>query len=236
MRKFLAASLAAVSAAALASCDSPVKVGEAASGESAPVSAASGVKAGDSVSVLYTGSLADGSVFDASSKHGNQPLSFTVGAGQMIKGFDAGVLGMEVGETKRIVIAPADAYGERNPQLVPVGLELFARETEQFVPKAELTGAGSPFAGKKIAEGLVASANGVTLRVAKVTSTGAVIAAPNESPFAGKAPKAGLEARTERFGLIRVASVSSTGAVMEVPSHPLGGETLTFDVTLVSSK
>lgn len=70
------------------------------------------VQKGNKVSVLYTGSLVDGTVFDASSKHGNQPLEFTVGAGQMIPGFDAGVVGMKVGETKKIEIEPKDAYGE----------------------------------------------------------------------------------------------------------------------------
>ena len=70
------------------------------------------VQKGNNIAVLYTGSLADGTVFDASSLHDNKPLEFTVGAGQMIAGFDAGVVGMKVGETKKIEIEAKDAYGE----------------------------------------------------------------------------------------------------------------------------
>ena len=74
------------------------------------------VKAGDTVSVLYTGKLQDGTVFDASSKHGNQPFDFTVGQGMVIKGWDQGLLGAKVGE-KRTLTIPGDlAYG---PQGIP---------------------------------------------------------------------------------------------------------------------
>lgn len=75
------------------------------------------VKKGDKIKVEYTGSLEDGTVFDSSEKHG-QPLEFEVGAGQLIKGFDEGVIGMEKGEEKEIKIEPAQAYGERNEQLM----------------------------------------------------------------------------------------------------------------------
>jgi peptidylprolyl isomerase len=64
---------------------------------------------GNTVQVHYTGKLANGEVFDSSV--GRAPLEFTVGAGQMIKGFDTGVLGMAVGDKKTIVIAPEDGYG-----------------------------------------------------------------------------------------------------------------------------
>lgn len=69
------------------------------------------VKKGDHVRVHYTGTLADGTVFDSSA--GRDPLEFTVGAGQMIPGFDRGVEGMEVGEKRTLVLPPEDAYGER---------------------------------------------------------------------------------------------------------------------------
>lgn len=68
------------------------------------------VQKGDVVSVHYTGKLTTGEVFDSSV--GRQPLEFTVGAGQMIAGFDAGVIGMGIGDKKTINIAPAQAYGE----------------------------------------------------------------------------------------------------------------------------
>lgn len=76
------------------------------------------VKDGDTISLHYTGSLDDGTVFDSS--EGGQPLSFTVGSGQVIAGFDDGVRGMEVGETKDITIAPENAYGEYHEELVRV--------------------------------------------------------------------------------------------------------------------
>ncbi|MFY9572119.1 MAG: peptidylprolyl isomerase [Blastocatellia bacterium] len=76
------------------------------------------VKEGDTVTLHYTGSLDDGTVFDTS--QGNQPLSFKVGDGQVIQGFDDGVRGMEVGETRHINIEPAHAYGDYFEELVRV--------------------------------------------------------------------------------------------------------------------
>lgn len=73
-------------------------------------------KTGDKVRVHYTGRLIDGTIFDSS--EGRDPLEFTVGAGQMIKGFDAGVQGMRVGDTKTLQIAAAEAYGERDEEAI----------------------------------------------------------------------------------------------------------------------
>jgi len=81
---------------------------------------------GDTVAVDYVGTLENGSVFDTSlsdvaKKAGLQlrpsyePLTFVVGAGQMIKGFDAGVVGMKAGEEKNITLKPEDAYGKSDP-------------------------------------------------------------------------------------------------------------------------
>lgn len=74
------------------------------------------VKMGDNVKVHYTGSLDDGSVFDSS--EGKEPLSFAVGGGQVIQGFDDAVTGMEVGESKTVLIPAEKAYGERNDSMV----------------------------------------------------------------------------------------------------------------------
>jgi peptidylprolyl isomerase len=73
-------------------------------------------KEGDVVRVHYTGRLTDGTLFDSS--EGREPLEFTIGAGQMIKGFDSGVLGMAVGDKKTLEITPHDAYGERDEEAV----------------------------------------------------------------------------------------------------------------------
>jgi len=74
-------------------------------------------KVGDSVSVHYTGTLDDGTVFDSSSTHG-QPLTFKIGEGLVIKGFDEAVMGMNVGDKKKIHIEAKDAYGDPNPELL----------------------------------------------------------------------------------------------------------------------
>ncbi len=67
------------------------------------------VQNGDIVAVHYTGRLTSGETFDSS--EGREPLEFTVGAGQMIAGFDAGVLGMSIGDKKSLSILPEDGYG-----------------------------------------------------------------------------------------------------------------------------
>lgn len=73
-------------------------------------------KKGDVVKVHYKGKLNSGEQFDSS--EGREPLEFTVGAGQMIAGFDQAIPGMSVGEKKTITIAPADAYGEKNEDAI----------------------------------------------------------------------------------------------------------------------
>lgn len=73
-------------------------------------------KQGDVVRVHYTGRLTDGTQFDSS--EGREPLEFTVGAGQMIKGFDDGVVGMNVGDKKTLNIPATEAYGERDEQAI----------------------------------------------------------------------------------------------------------------------
>ena len=67
-------------------------------------------KKGDTVKIEYTGKLDDGTVFDSS--EGREPISFELGAGNVIPGFDTAVDGMELGEEKTVNIKPEDAYGE----------------------------------------------------------------------------------------------------------------------------
>ncbi len=65
---------------------------------------------GDIVSVNYTGTLTDGTKFDSSLDHG-KPIQFTLGVGQVIKGWDQGIVGMKVGDKKKLTIPPELAYG-----------------------------------------------------------------------------------------------------------------------------
>lgn len=71
---------------------------------------------GDTVSVHYRGTLDDGSEFDSS--EGRDPLSFVVGSGQVIAGFDDAVRGLAVGESRTVRIEPEDAYGEYTEEAV----------------------------------------------------------------------------------------------------------------------
>lgn len=73
-------------------------------------------KRGDTVRVHYTGSFEDGTVFDSSK--GQDPLEFTIGAGQVISGFEDAVIGMGEGDRKRETIVPERGYGERHDELV----------------------------------------------------------------------------------------------------------------------
>ena len=74
------------------------------------------VKNGDHVAVQYTGRLEDGSIFVSS--QGREPLTFEVGASEVIQGFDEALVGMHTGDKKSITIAPAEGYGEHNSELV----------------------------------------------------------------------------------------------------------------------
>jgi FKBP-type peptidyl-prolyl cis-trans isomerase 2 len=70
---------------------------------------------GSKVKVHYTGKLEDGNVFDSS--EGKDPLEFTIGSGQVIKGFEEGLVGMSLNSEKEIKLPAKDAYGERNETL-----------------------------------------------------------------------------------------------------------------------
>jgi len=74
------------------------------------------VKNGDTVRVHYHGRLTNGTTFDSS--EGRDPLEFKVGAGMVIKGFDNGVLEMQVGDKKTVQIPVDEAYGPKNQELI----------------------------------------------------------------------------------------------------------------------
>jgi FKBP-type peptidyl-prolyl cis-trans isomerase 2 len=70
------------------------------------------IKNGDTVSVNYTGKLEDGTIFDSSLVEGREPLKAALGQGQLIPGFEKGLLDMSVGEKKTVEIEHTEAYGE----------------------------------------------------------------------------------------------------------------------------
>lgn len=133
---------------------------------------------GDTVHVHYTGRLDDGTVFDSS--EGRDPLKFTVGAGQVIPGFDQAVNGMAPGDSKTVRIGPSDAYGERRDELV------------LDVPREQFPDDIDPEPGMELA---VQSDGGRQLPV-------------------------------------RVTDVRDDSVTLDA-NHPLAGEALTFEVTLV---
>jgi len=123
-----------------------------------------------SVTVNYTGKLEDGTVFDSSLTEGREPLSVTLGQGALIPGFENGLIGMGVGESKTIEINPEDAYGQINeeafvdvpkdkvPENVEVGmmLQTFGPAGVSVVKVLEINeetikiDANHPLAGKRL--------------------------------------------------------------------------------------
>lgn len=78
-----------------------------------------GAKANDNVTVHYTGTLENGAVFDSSVER-NAPFTFLLGAGRVIKGWDLGVMGMKLGEKRKLVIPAELAYGQAGfPPVIP---------------------------------------------------------------------------------------------------------------------
>ena len=113
------------------------------------------VKQGDNVKVHYTGKLLDGSVFDSS--EGRDPLEFTVGAGQMIAGFDKGVVGMTLDEQKEITIPPEEAYGIYDPaKIIEVPNDQFPEdltlEVSMQISASQPDGSAIQFTVKEIGE------------------------------------------------------------------------------------
>jgi FKBP-type peptidyl-prolyl cis-trans isomerase SlpA len=127
------------------------------------------VKENNTVKVNYTGKLADGQVFDSS--EGREPLEFTLGQGQLIPGFEKGVIDMKLNEKKTITIAKEEAYGDVNEQLI------------QEVEKAHLPQDMAPEVGM----GLVSKdpdGNEINLLVVEVKEESIVV--DGNHPLAGK--------------------------------------------------
>ena len=76
------------------------------------------ITSNSTVTVNYTGKLEDGSIFDSSLNEGRDPLTATLGQGQLIKGFEDGLIDMEVGDKKTVEIESDMAYGQHNEAMI----------------------------------------------------------------------------------------------------------------------
>ncbi len=124
---------------------------------------------GDVVQVHYTGKLADGTVFDSSV--GREPLESTLGAGQIIPGFEQAVLGMKVGESKTVTIPAAEAYGPRFDDMLVE------------IPRDRLPSGKTPEVGQQL--GVNRADGGVTIVTITGVSDNTVTIDANH-PLAGK--------------------------------------------------
>jgi peptidylprolyl isomerase len=126
-------------------------------------------KSGDTVRIHYTGKLSDGTEFDSSS--GREPLEFSLGAGQVIPGFDNAVDGMSVGESKTVTIPPEQAYGQKHEQLV------------QDVPKSALPDDIKPEVGMRLQS---QTPDGQTLHLVVTEVEAEKITVDGNHPLAGE--------------------------------------------------
>lgn len=133
---------------------------------------------GNAVKVHYTGKLQNGTVFDSSANR--EPLEFTLGDGNMIKGFDTAVEGMEVGQEKSVTIPCGEAYGEKREDMM---LE---------IPKTQVPEHITPEIGMELS----------------------------------------LQNQAGQPVPVKVAAVDEEKIILDA-NHPLAGEDLLFDITLV---
>lgn len=128
------------------------------------------VNPNSTVTVNYTGRLEDGSIFDSSLNEGREPLKATLGQGQLIPGFESGLIDMVVGDKKTIEIPHNEAYGDISEELlvevpktqVPEGVEVGARlqtfgptgpsivQVVEIKDDVVIIDANHPLAGKKL--------------------------------------------------------------------------------------
>lgn len=127
------------------------------------------VKNGDTVKVHYTGTLADGTVFDSSLER--EPLEFTLGEGQLIPGFEKTVLGMSAGESRTVIIPAEEAYGPYREEMV---LE---------VPRTQLPADMQPQVGMQLQVG-EEQGEGMLVQITQVTDANITLDANH--PLAGK--------------------------------------------------
>ncbi len=112
-------------------------------GQDVKVGTGAEAKPGDTVSILYVGRFTDGTVFDSSAAHGNQPLTFVLGSEGLIPGFQIGVNGMKEGGERLLAIPPSLGYGGQDVKdpsgkiIIPANSTLvFSVQLVKVVPAA----------------------------------------------------------------------------------------------------
>ena len=106
------------------------------------------VEKGDMVQVLYTGKLKNGKQFDTNKKPGGKPMPVQVGGGNVIPGFDEGLVGMKKGGVRQLIIPPELGYGEQGNEKIPPNSELhFEIELLQIQAHAADANAQGPSLG-----------------------------------------------------------------------------------------
>lgn len=126
-------------------------------------------KTGDTVHIHYTGRLEDGTVFDTSQDR--EPLSFTLGEGRVIPGFEQAVAGMEPGESKVAEISSDEAYGPRRPEM------------EMNVPRSQLPDGLEPEVGQQLQ---MQTAEGQAFPVRVTAASADTVQIDANHPLAGK--------------------------------------------------
>lgn len=186
---------------------------------------------GDKVSVDYTGRLDSGKVFDTSiesiakeagiyaSARNYAPLEFALGQNQMIPGFENAVLGMRVGERKTVRVLPEDAYGYPQPSMVEnLTIPKYIYINYSFVRAQGLNTTLGSVSPSLFGPATLVDLNSTTATFELSPVEGATVAFPN-----------GVQAT--------IASVTPEGSAFLVVldgNHPLAGQPLTFEITLVS--
>lgn len=128
-----------------------------------------GVEVGDQIRVNYVGRFENGSIFDSSKGH--EPLEFTVGAEEVIPGFDRAVIGMKPGDSCNVVVSPEDGYGLHVPEMV-------AEVERQQIPDHEKLVLGSMLE--------VGLEDGQSLEVQVVELSDTTVVLDGNHPLAGK--------------------------------------------------
>ncbi len=198
------------------------------------------VSTGDTISVDYTGRLEDGTIFDSSREEDAkksksysadrkyEPLTFTVGGGMMIKGFDQGVVGMHLGEKKTLTIEPKDGYGEEvkmHDREVPrevfqdtvtntISLEALQDKVTQTVPKTAVPDIDTYTVGKTIT-----TQDDRSYLIKDMTDTGVVLETDNsDHPFKGKDIAVGTT-DTYKGNKVTITAVTETGVTIEMENN-----------------